>query len=244
MGSYSYLQSSTDRNVLSCCLSFESCALTLGNGSARTARVMCLECKEHELFLADSHTYISIHARFNVLKQKEIGCCIGLKMNVPNDIQIQVDFRGIKRAFVTSEPQSYGEFLSLIHSHVKNVNISASCLMYENDERDLVLLATDDNSLSIAVMSSRKIPGIDLKRLNLKVLECTSPSSAAQDRSNTSGKTSADVDNITHSLSFGMKEQSPGPSNVSLAETRGRFDYKMPPSTVVLSSITARRKKN
>ena len=75
--------------------------------------------------------------------------------------------------------------LSLIHSHVKNVNISASCFPYENDERDLVLLARDDNSLSIAVKSSRKIASADIKRLKLKVLECTSPSSAAQDSSNT-----------------------------------------------------------
>ena len=52
--------------------------------------------------------------------------------------------------------------------------------MYENDEGDLVLLAKDGNSLSIAVQSSRKIPGVDLKGLKLKVLECTSPSSTAQ----------------------------------------------------------------
>ena len=96
-------------------------------------------------------------------------------MNVPNDIQVQVDFRGIKRAFVTSEPQSYDELLSLIHSRIKNINISASCLMYENDEGDFVLLAKDANSLAIAVQSSRKIHGVDLKRLKLKVLECTSP---------------------------------------------------------------------
>jgi hypothetical protein len=111
--------------------------------------------------------------------------------------------------------------------------------MYENDEGDLVLLAKDGNSLSIAVQSSRKIPGVDLKRLKLKVLECTSPSSTAQG----SSKTSADVDNITHSLSFGMKELSPGPSTVSPAEKRGRFDDEMPSSTAVSSSATDRRKK-
>ena len=56
-------------------------------------------------------------------------------------------------------------------------------------------------------------------------------------------KTSTDVDNITHSLSFGMKELFPGPSNISPAKKRGRFDYKTPFSTVVLSSVTARMVK-
>ena len=115
--------------------------------------------------------------------------------------------------------------------------------MYENDEGDLVLLAKDANSLSIAVQSSRKIPGVHLKRLKLKVLECTSPSSATQGGSQTPRKTSADVDSITNSLSFGMKELSPGLSNASPAEKRGRFDNEMPSSTIVSSSATARRKK-
>ena len=166
-------------------------------------------------------------------------------MNVPNDIQVQVDFRGIKRAFVTSEPQSYDELLSLIHSRIKNINISASCLMYENDEGDFVLLAKDANSLAIAVQSSRKIHGVDLKRLKLKVLECTSPTGTTHGSIKTSNTTSADVDNITHSLSFGMKELSPGPGIVSPAEKRGRFDHEMPSSssTIVSSSTTDRRRK-
>ena len=53
-------------NVFSCFLTFESCAFTVGNGSARTAHVMCLECKEHKLYLANCHVYVSFDARFNV----------------------------------------------------------------------------------------------------------------------------------------------------------------------------------
>ena len=54
----------------------------------------------------------------------------------------------------------------------------------------------------------------------------------------------AQMSNITHSLSFGMKELSPGPSSVSPAEKRGRFDHEMPSSssTIVSSSTTDRRK--
>ena len=139
-------------NVFSCFLTFESCAFTVGNGSARTAHVMCLECKERKLYLANCHVYINFDPRFNVSKLTIIRFNrFYCKMNVPNDIQVQVDFRGIKRAFVTSEPQSYDELLWLIHSRIKNINISASCLMYENDEGDFVLLAKDANSLAIAV---------------------------------------------------------------------------------------------
>ena len=153
-----------------------------------------------------------------------------------------MDFRGVKRVFVASEPQSYDELLSLIHSQVKNVNISASCVMYENDEGDLSCWRKTLSACQIAVQSSRKIPGVHLKRLKLKVLECTSPSSATQGGCQISRKTSADVDNITNSLSFEMKELSPGPSNVSPAEKRGRYDNEMPSSTIVSSSATARRK--
>ena len=82
--------------------------------------------------------------------------------------------------------------------------------MYENDKGDFVLLAKDANSLAIAVQSSRKIHGVDLKRLKLKVLERTSPTSTTHGSIKTSNTTSADVDNITHSLLFGMKKLSPG----------------------------------
>lgn len=39
--------------------------------------------------------------------------------------------------------------ISLIQSHVKDVNVLASCHIHENEEGDLVLLAKDFNTLSI-----------------------------------------------------------------------------------------------
>ena len=131
---------------------FQTCSNKFGTSSANTSceqlvnRLVttCLQvCSNLCVFTCVVIlTLVFTRVSTNVLKQKKIRCCIGLKINVPNDIQVQVDFRGISWHFVTPEPQSYGELLSLIHSYVKNVNISASFFMYENDEGDLVLLAS------------------------------------------------------------------------------------------------------
>ena len=109
------------------------------------------------------------------------------------EIQVQVEFLGIKRVFVTANPQSYGELLSLIQVHITRVE--TGCLMYEN-----VMLSKEAHSLSVAIESSRRIPGVNSKRLKVKVLECISPTSPSPSNQN-----SADVDDTTHSFSTGMK---------------------------------------
>ena len=75
---------------------------------------------------------------------------VAVDTSMNNEIQVQVDFRQIKRAFVTVVPQSYGELLSIIGAHVKRLDVAACCLLYENDEGDYV----DDSSLSVAIQSS------------------------------------------------------------------------------------------
>ena len=114
------------------------------------------------------------------------------------EIQVQVELLGIKRVFVTANPQSYGELLSLIQVHITRVE--TGCLMYENDEGDYVMLSKEAHSLSVAIESSRRIPGVNSKRLKVKVLECISPTSPSP-----SNQSSADVDDTTHSFSTGMK---------------------------------------
>lgn len=117
-----------------------------------------------------------------------------------HEIQVQFEFRGVKRVFVTREPRSYSELISLIQVHVEGVNSARCCIMYENDEGDYVVLSKDAHSLAIAIQSSKVIPGVNLTRFKVKVLECTSPSIE---------KDTA-VDHLAHSLSTGMKELSPG----------------------------------
>ena len=122
-----------------------------------------------------------------------------------NDIQVQVGYCGIKRVFITPEPQSYIELISFIRTHIytcKAVLMSTCTLFYENDEGDFVVLPKGPESLAIAIKSSKKIPGVNMTRFKLKVSDkCTSPST----------KTSTDVESQTRCLSGGMKELSPGP---------------------------------
>ena len=68
---------------------------------------------------------------------------------MPTIYKYKLIFVALKELFGTPEPQSYDELLSLINSLVKNINISASSRMYENDKGDFALLAKDANSLSI-----------------------------------------------------------------------------------------------
>jgi hypothetical protein len=78
------------------------------------------------------------------------------------DIQVQVDFRGIKRVFVAPQPRTYSNLLALLQTHVNKIDTASCCLLYENDEGDYVVLPKDN---------SRRIPGIDLLRLKIQVLE-------------------------------------------------------------------------
>ena len=96
------------------------------------------------------------------------------------DIQIQAQFRGVKRVFVAAQPRTYNELLQLINTNVKKVDITSCCLLYENDEDDFIVLPKDDFSLSVAIRSSKRIPGVDLLRLKVQALETASPSGTDQ----------------------------------------------------------------
>ena len=132
------------------------------------------------------------------------------------DIQIQAEFRLVKRVFVAPQPRTYSELLDLINTNVKKVDITSCCLLYENDEGDFIVLPKDNFSLSVAIRSSKRIPGVDLLRLKLQVLETTSPSGTDQVKGS-----NVSVENLTSSFSTGMKELSP--AIVSPAAKRGRF---------------------
>ena len=132
------------------------------------------------------------------------------------DIQIQAEFRGVKRVFVATQPRTYNELLQLINTNVKKVDLTSCCLLYENDEGDFIVLPKDDFSLSVAIRSSKRIPGVDLLRLKVQVLETTSPSGTDQVKDS-----KVSVENLASSFSSGMKELSP--AVVSPAAKRGKF---------------------
>ena len=65
------------------------------------------------------------------------------------DIQVQVDFRGIKRVFVAPQPRTYSNLLALLQTHVNKIDTASCCLLYENDEGDHIVLPKDNFSLSV-----------------------------------------------------------------------------------------------
>ena len=132
------------------------------------------------------------------------------------DIQIQAEFRGVKRVLVAPQPRTYNELLDLINTNVKKVDITSCCVLYENDEGDFICLPKDNFSLSVTIRSSKRIPGVDSLHLKVQVLETTSPTGTDQVKGS-----NVSVENLTSSFSTGMKELSP--SILSPAAKRGRF---------------------
>ena len=73
------------------------------------------------------------------------------------------------------QPNSYAELYDTIKKEIPKAQSVSFSLLFENDESKYIVLNKDNLCLRVAVLSSKTIPGTDIRRLKLKLFEGSSP---------------------------------------------------------------------
>ena len=92
-----------------------------------------------------------------------------------SSMQVQVQIEDTRRVLFITQPNSYAELIDAIKKEIPKIRYVNFSLLFENDEGEYVVLNEDPLCLRVAVLSSKTIPGTDIRRLKLKVFEGSSP---------------------------------------------------------------------
>ena len=90
-----------------------------------------------------------------------------------SSMQVQVQIEDTRRVLFITQPNSYAELIDAIKKEIPKIRYLNFSLLFENDEGEYV--NEDPLCLRVAVLSSKTIPGTDIRRLKLKVFEGSSP---------------------------------------------------------------------
>ena len=91
-----------------------------------------------------------------------------------SSMQVQVQIEDTRRVLFITQPNSYAELIDAIKKEIPKIRYVNFSLLFENDEGEYVVLNEDPLCLRVAVLSSKTIPGTDIRRLKLKVFEGSS----------------------------------------------------------------------
>ena len=89
---------------------------------------------------------------------------------------MQVQVGDTRRAFFMNPPKSYRDLERAVSRKIPKTRAMEFGLMYENDEKEYVVMNSDTICLRIAISSSKCIEGTNVPRLKLRVFEDSFPS--------------------------------------------------------------------
>ena len=100
-------------------------------------------------------------------------------------LQVQVQIGNTRRVFLINPPRIYNDLRTAVLREIPKTKYMEFGLQYENDEGEYVVLNDDPTCLRIAISGSKRIEGMDVSRLKLRLFEGSSPSVKPKDIKNT-----------------------------------------------------------
>ena len=97
-------------------------------------------------------------------------------MKCEDPIQIQVQVGETRRVFFIPSPRTYNDLTEAIRREIPKTRGLTFGLLYENDEKELVVMNNDPLCFRIAISGLKCISGTDIHRLKVRIFEGSSPS--------------------------------------------------------------------
>ena len=97
-------------------------------------------------------------------------------MESEDQIQVQVQIGETRRVFFMPSPKTYNNLIDAIMQEIPNTRSLTFGLLYENDDKELVVMNDDPLCIRIAISGLKCIPGTDIHRLKVRIFEGSSPS--------------------------------------------------------------------
>ena len=97
-------------------------------------------------------------------------------MESEDQIQVQVQMGETRRVFFMPSPKTYNNLIEAIMQEIPKTRSLTFGLLYENDDKELVVMNDDPLCFRIAISGLKCIPGMDIHRLKVRICEGSSPS--------------------------------------------------------------------